>query len=267
MLKIQQRIFVVGCPRSGTTFLQTLIMSSNKVASFPESHFFDGLSRNFKSYKFLGRLTHIRYINSWLSRHYPFISSPIFSLNRLTLSRSFILQLDKIALSKNRMIWLEKTPDHVLHIRDIKSTVPSAKFVHIIRPAVEVVPSLMLSSRAWGSPLCVEDAFKHWVRCMSETLQYCTNDPDHICISYNDLAGLDDATLENVESFLGIKMNVRSDLTVYAQQVVTEKETWKERNINSDGYNKTDKFSLLSYSDQQVLLNAINNLNLIGSVK
>ena len=37
---IQGRIFVVGCPRSGTTLLQSLIAVHPDVASFPESKFF-----------------------------------------------------------------------------------------------------------------------------------------------------------------------------------------------------------------------------------
>jgi hypothetical protein len=38
--KIKGRFFLVGCPRSGTTLLQSLIVAHSQIASFPESKFF-----------------------------------------------------------------------------------------------------------------------------------------------------------------------------------------------------------------------------------
>ena len=40
---ILSRIFLVGCPRSGTTLTQSLLAAHPMVASFPESHFFSHL--------------------------------------------------------------------------------------------------------------------------------------------------------------------------------------------------------------------------------
>ena len=34
------RVFIVGCPRSGTTLLQAMLASHETVYSFPETHFF-----------------------------------------------------------------------------------------------------------------------------------------------------------------------------------------------------------------------------------
>ena len=42
---IEQRIFVVGAPRSGTTLVQGLLAAHSSLTSFTESHFF---SRHFK---------------------------------------------------------------------------------------------------------------------------------------------------------------------------------------------------------------------------
>ena len=40
---IQQRLFLVGCPRSGTTLLQSFLAAHSEIYSFPESHFFNWL--------------------------------------------------------------------------------------------------------------------------------------------------------------------------------------------------------------------------------
>ncbi|HEY9694672.1 MAG TPA: sulfotransferase [Oculatellaceae cyanobacterium] len=37
------RLFLVGCPRSGTTLLQSLLVAHPEILSFPESHFFRSL--------------------------------------------------------------------------------------------------------------------------------------------------------------------------------------------------------------------------------
>ena len=42
----KQRIFLVGCPRSGTTLLQSLLAAHPDITSFPESHFFRHLIDN-----------------------------------------------------------------------------------------------------------------------------------------------------------------------------------------------------------------------------
>ena len=38
----RHRIFIVGCARSGTTLLQSILASNKAIASFPETHFFRG---------------------------------------------------------------------------------------------------------------------------------------------------------------------------------------------------------------------------------
>ena len=38
---VSTRVFLVGCPRSGTTLLQCLLAANSHLASFPETHFFE----------------------------------------------------------------------------------------------------------------------------------------------------------------------------------------------------------------------------------
>ncbi|MEQ8960988.1 MAG: sulfotransferase [Coleofasciculus sp. C2-GNP5-27] len=45
---LKERIFLVGCPRSGTTLLQSLLAAHPQIASFPESHFFRHLIPEFE---------------------------------------------------------------------------------------------------------------------------------------------------------------------------------------------------------------------------
>src|SRR5687768_3975926 len=49
------RIFVVGCPRSGTTLVQSLLAAHSKIVTFTESHLFD------KGFRSLGGLLFVRH--------------------------------------------------------------------------------------------------------------------------------------------------------------------------------------------------------------
>ena len=42
----ERPIFIVGCPRSGTTLLQCLIATQKGVVTFPETHFFEQAANN-----------------------------------------------------------------------------------------------------------------------------------------------------------------------------------------------------------------------------
>ena len=39
-MKVKERVFIVGVPRSGTTLIQSLLASHPQIETFPESHFF-----------------------------------------------------------------------------------------------------------------------------------------------------------------------------------------------------------------------------------
>ena len=43
MTTLAQPIFVVGCPRSGTTLVQCILSASSHAFSLPETHFFSYL--------------------------------------------------------------------------------------------------------------------------------------------------------------------------------------------------------------------------------
>ena len=58
------RIFIVGCPRSGTTLLQSLLGANDRIISFTESQFFFFLIPGRSKYKFSFFTTQIN-IPSW----------------------------------------------------------------------------------------------------------------------------------------------------------------------------------------------------------
>ena len=110
---IKGRFFLVGCPRSGTTLLQSLIVAHSQIASFPESKFFQKIIVSQSIYeKFnLAPFTARRVFNSFLED----IDSPelkrLLPLNAIFVPQyvnSFIKVLDTVTLQQQKTYWLEK---------------------------------------------------------------------------------------------------------------------------------------------------------------
>lgn len=141
-------VFVVGCPRSGTSLLYHSLLSSGGFAVYDEeTHFFSGLATRVGS---LARLKNRKeLIAKWLdSQYFKVTGLEMEDLERRILSDcrnsgDFLrIVMESIARSQNVDRWAEKTPDHVLYLEEIQRTVPGALFIHIIRDGRDVALSL-----------------------------------------------------------------------------------------------------------------------------
>jgi hypothetical protein len=64
------------------------------------------------------------------------------------------------------MIFVEKTPSHVLYVPEIHELLPQARFIHVLRDARDTVASLLMASRTWGrawAPRRAGNAAGTWV--------------------------------------------------------------------------------------------------------
>src|SRR5262245_28494326 len=114
---IAARVFVVGCPRSGTTLLQGMLASHPSIQSFPETHYFA------KAYP-RNALQRFLTVPTWSVRGY--LPELLMELGREDLlplaqlspwdtafQRPFLRILDAITLEAGRSLWVEKTPRHL----------------------------------------------------------------------------------------------------------------------------------------------------------
>lgn len=141
-------VFVVGCPRSGTSLLYHSLLSSGAFAVYDEeTHFFSGLVPR------VGSLANPKnrkeLIAKWLeSQYFNVAGLDMDELERRLIddcrsSGDFLrIVMESIARSQNVDRWAEKTPDHVLYLDEIKRTVPDALAIHIIRDGRDVALSL-----------------------------------------------------------------------------------------------------------------------------
>jgi hypothetical protein len=207
MQEIKKRIFIVGCPRSGTTLLQSELLKHNEIISFPESHFF--------SRSFLGKRANqypTLYSNYALFKWIKSIKeNSIFLKFKIAFSRdavvkNFISQLDSYTMKKNKSIWIEKTPNHLYVISVIEKYIPDAIFIHIIRDGKDTVASLYEATNKytehWHQQYTVSEAVERYNHDIAITEKY-IDKRNHLIIKYEDLI-IDKESINNIFKYLDL---------------------------------------------------------------
>jgi hypothetical protein len=153
-----RRIFVIGCPRSGTTVVQAMLARHPEVFTLPETGFFMRLiggmnyrwgDRDAKAprRRLARRLGFARRYGRSQFRdlqHSLMPEGPIrVPWSEAACAERFLALLDQLAARQGCSTWLEKTPAHLLYLDEIKRYSPDARFVHVIRPGIDVLASLV----------------------------------------------------------------------------------------------------------------------------
>jgi hypothetical protein len=155
-------LFVVGCPRSGTTWVQQLLASHPCIRTGQESDLFD---------LYIGPQ-----LRAWQRELDPASSGRggvglgcYFTDGEFRSAlREYMLRLlePMIGQLQPGELFLEKTPSHVLYVPEIRALLPEARFIHVLRDARETAASLLKAGQAWGSgwaPKRASHAARMWV--------------------------------------------------------------------------------------------------------
>jgi hypothetical protein len=165
-------IFIVGCPRSGTTLLQQMLDAHPEVAITPETHFMRLFWKYRDEYGNLKEDTHYQRLLADLVARPEFaemgLSTPAFLEAAWQIERRyaalFQLLLQQFAHQRNVAVVGEKTPSHVHYLADMQNFFPSARFVHIVRDPRAVVNSLQSVPWLKGSPSRIARFWRNHVR-------------------------------------------------------------------------------------------------------
>ena len=197
-LSNKRLVFLVGAPRSGTTWLQLMLASSAQVATVNETHLFSlylvSLFDSWDQFQH-GRetgLSHLMKEAEFLSLIRDFASNVISRI---------------LATRPEATVVLEKTPDHVRNWRNILKIYPHANFIVLIRDPRGVVASTRAASKGSGSgwaPSDLVEISKLWNMCVKEGQQigYATNNV--IEVRYEDLQADCAAELHHIFAWMGI---------------------------------------------------------------
>ncbi len=196
-------LFVVGAPRSGTTWVQLLISANDHVATANETHLFS-------SY-----LTSL--LTSWnrfeTDRRQIGISQLISHDEWMAqIRRVSEIVLSRIAEAKPAAsIVMEKTPDHARYVRQILEIFPDAYILHVVRDPRSVVASLRDAAKAWGKHWAASGVIENallWQRNVRAVVESRVTQTQFLQIRYEDLKGNGAEVLHDVFCWLGIEASV-----------------------------------------------------------
>jgi hypothetical protein len=270
---IEDRLFLVGCARSGTTLLQSLIAAHSDIVSFPESHFFEALAPDTRWRRLL-RLAAPE-AGECLQRFYEDIGCdddcvwPGHTALRLKpYARAFAATLDNKALRHGKHRWLEKTPLHLHYVDIIERYVPDVQFIHLVRHGRDVIASLHKVTndypRQWGGARDIETCVDRWATDIAHTRHH-AHKPHHHIVRYASITDTPDETLKKLCSALDVKFEsaMLNDYRQRARKVSREDEPWKEKNTGAIQSTSGQKFQDLFNDEQRTrITRAVSKHNL-----
>jgi len=213
-MTIETLVFLMGCPRSGTTLLQSLLASHTQIVSFPETQFFHHMlpvtyKHGWSGFGFVSRNLRPRlekFFREDLDRPELIRRLPQIPL-RSYYTRKFIKILKDLANEQGGTILLEKTPDHIYCLKYIERYLPRSQFIHLVRKGTDVVASLYEITHKypepWGGKRSIETCIDDWLLAIRASQKYCDR-PNHLIVRYEELVETPEKVLGRICDFLNI---------------------------------------------------------------
>jgi hypothetical protein len=207
-------VFVCGFPRSGTTLLYHMLLSSGGFAYY-RSHtwVYDILVSkygNLASTKAKKRLMEL-----WLnSDNYRISGLDPGAITKRVMSEckhgGDFLEIVMGSIAENQHVdrWADSTPMHILYLPEVKRTLPTAQVIHIIRDGRDA--ALSYTRKGWIYPLpwdkheslLVSGLYWEWVvrkgRSYSKLIA-----PNYLEVRFEEVINKPEETLERIGAFIG----------------------------------------------------------------
>lgn len=206
-------VFLIGAPRSGTTWLQRLLATDERVRTGRETDLFDlYVGPQLKAWR--RELDESRSGRGPLGLGCYVTESDFLAALREYMRRFLEPMVGGLGPDE---IFLDKTPSHALFVPEIDELLPRSRFIHIVRDGRDVVASLLAASRSWGrrwAPTGPRSATQMWlahVRAGRAARELVGSERYHE-IRYEDLFSRPEESLTGVVDYLGLEWS-EEDLT------------------------------------------------------
>lgn len=217
-------IFIVGCPRSGTTVLSVLLNRHSAISVSPETAFYDEIApflpvRGEGLAELLGRWPRL----ADLGIAVPDVVSCCEEETSVGALLSIILNL--YATARGKAMSGEKTPQHLNHIPRIFDDLPHARAICLVRDGRDV--ALSLRAMPWGTR-DLAGAVDLWFRAIELSRTYAQRYPHRfIAVRYERLAARPEAVLDEVMAFLDLPFEASQLAPGPSELVLPRNFAWK----------------------------------------
>lgn len=198
-------VFIAGCPRSGTTYLQKMLAALSNTRTSQELHLWYLVNSLWN--RWCRQSKNIALDQRGGIGLALFVTQEDF----LTHFRNFLIQLLKKVIPdlKQGEIFIEKTPSNALYIDLIHTVFPKARIIYVLRDARDVVASLLAASNTWGkrwAPGNPKKAARIWRQHSAIARSELQHLPDnlHITVKYEEMIADPVARLSEIAAFLDI---------------------------------------------------------------
>lgn len=156
---------LVGAPRSGTTWLQTILGSHPDVATPQETDLF---SRYVAPLEAAWAWQMRGGPDDWVARRLKGLPGVLTRSQLLEVERALVREVLEatVAMKPGATVVVEKSPSHSLCVDVIRAVRPDAPFVHVVRDGRDVAASLVRAAQGWGAawaPATLAAAAAMWV--------------------------------------------------------------------------------------------------------
>lgn len=232
-------VFVLGCPRSGTTLLQLMLHAHPRIALPPETRFVLPAYEGRLGFGDLKERGNRAGLAQWITtrketRFHELGVDPGRVAERITegpptLGSALGIALQAYAEEHGKVRWGDKRPAYALHVAEILRLFPDAQFIHLVRDGRDCVASL-LGMPWWHRGF--HEAVATWSQVMDTTRKYSRRlgSGSWHELRFEDLVADPEGQLRGVCGFLGEEyVPEMSEPYRVAEVAVPARKTWHRR--------------------------------------
>jgi LPS sulfotransferase NodH len=248
-------VFVVGCPRSGTTYLYYLLLSAGNFAIYrSESEIFHLLEPRFGDLSIPHNRK--RMFDAW-AKTYLFKATGLAKesledriMRECRNGGDFLrIVMEEIAGQQGVERWAECTPDHILYLDRIHETLPDALMIHIVRDARDVAVSMEKQGwpkqLPWDSGTRRNAAGLYWEWMVQAGRKAGMHlGPNYLEVRYEDLMADPASILEEIGEFIGQNLDYE-EIKRTGIGAVSKPNTSFQQEPGTNGFNPVGRWRKL----------------------
>lgn len=202
-----QLVFIVGCPRSGTTWVMDLLDShEDTVLATPAALMMKDPSEH-------GSKESRLFAGPAFDEHCQFLLKHYEHNRALLLAYAHgAVQLCELGNRSGKPVILEKTPSHIYRVKELAAFFPNSKFVYVMRDGRDTCLSMLKAGESWGAdwaPKTMEEAAKIWADSVAigAPMERAIGKDRWLTIRYEHLLGETEENIIKMFNFIGLTLD------------------------------------------------------------